>query len=696
MLRWSSTNVSSCIALGGWSGSEPTSGSAATRALSTTTIYTLSCTGLGGTISQSVMVSVASSAAEGSSCSAANGRLTLQARAVRSAGVAPFLAFFDATETSDSAIAATRTAFQDVSYTWNFGDTGASGSGTWGHGANAGHDSKNVATGAVAAHLYVTEDGDTSYPVTVTAYDGTNTASCNLAVTAHAPSGANGFPGSATTCVAASGMPVAGSGGCPAGAAVLRQPNIGSVFAAAFGSNKRVLFKCGDIFTGSYSINATVQRASIGAYGPCVNTSMGRPIFQNSSGNTLVFDDNSTSSVPTDIRISDIDFEDGTESITAITNYVQSGGRLGNSQLVLYNLNCGGAAQCYFLNNATQSGFIQSQTTGCGGSGNQCVYLNYAENNCLNHSSALYCGNGGYSPAYYTPVAYNAIMGNSFNGNGMGGGGSGRETLRLSACRYCVISNNTVENANTIGAVLKLHSGNTDGSASPWLGQYVEYVEVSDNLFTGTSGGQLVEISPQNNVTDERLRYVVFERNLISATHASKVLLSGVNMTARSNVLYVHSGATAISDHQIMVAQRGIEPVAQAVEVYNNTCYALTRVADCVAFTSGDGTAAAGINSWAYNNLFYNNGASAAAVVSNGSGNTVSSNTTNSAANPGLIKGTGSLSTIADFQPTESYSGGTEVPVWYDALGTPWAPTWSLGAIKPATGANATRSQGSR
>jgi hypothetical protein len=410
---------------------------------------------------------------------------------------------------------------------------------------------------------------------------------------------------------------------------------------------------------------------------------MGRPIFQNSSGNTLVFDDNSTSSVPTDIRISDIDFEDGTESITAITNYVQSGGRLGNSQIVLYNLNCGGAAQCYFLNNATQSGFIQSQTTGCGGSGNQCVYLNYAENNCLNHSNALYCGNGGYSPAYYTPVAYNAIMGNSFNGNGMGGGGSGRETLRLSACRYCVISNNTVENANTIGAVLKLHSGNTAGSASPWLGQYVEYVEVSDNLFTGTSGGQLVEISPQNNVTDERLRYVVFERNLISATHASKVLLSGVNMTARSNVLYVHSGATAISDHQIMVAQRGIEPVAQAVEVYNNTCYALTRVADCVAFTSGDGTAAAAINSWAYNNLFYNNGASAPAVANNGSGNTVSSNTTNSAANPGLIKGTGSLSTIADFQPTESYSGGTEVPVWYDALGTPWAPSWNLGAIKP-------------
>jgi hypothetical protein len=457
-----------------------------------------------------------------------------------------------------------------------------------------------------------------------------------------------------------------------------------------------VLFRCGDTFTGSYGISASVNKASIGAYGSCVGSSSGRPIFKNSGGVTLSFNDDSSTTVPTDIRVADIDFEDGTQSITAISNYVIGGGRLGNSQIVLYNLNCGGAAQCYFLNNATQSGFIQSQTTGCGGSGNQCVFLNYAENNCLNHSSALYCGNGGYSPAYYTPVAYNAIMGNYFNGNGMGGGSGGRETLRLSACRYCVISNNTVENANTIGAVLKLHSGNTAGSASPWLGQYVEYVEVSDNLFTGTSGGQLVEISPQNNVTDERLRYVVFERNLISATHASKVLLSGVNMTARNNVLYVHSGATAISDHQIMVARRGIEPVAQAVEVYNNTCYALTHVADCVAFTSGDGATAAGVNSWAYNNLFYNNGGTSAAVVNNGSGNTVSNNTTNSAANPMVINANGSFNVLSDFEPTQNYSGGTEVPVWYDALGTPWAPTWSLGAIKPATGANATRSHGSR
>ena len=58
MLSWSSTNASSCAASGGWSGSEPTSGSASTGALSTTTTFTLACSGPGGNASQAVTVNV--------------------------------------------------------------------------------------------------------------------------------------------------------------------------------------------------------------------------------------------------------------------------------------------------------------------------------------------------------------------------------------------------------------------------------------------------------------------------------------------------------------------------------------------------------------------------------------------------------------------------------------------------------------
>ena len=62
MLSWSSTNATSCTASGGWSGNEPTSGSASTGAVSVTTTYTLTCTGPGGSAAQSVTVSVSAPA----------------------------------------------------------------------------------------------------------------------------------------------------------------------------------------------------------------------------------------------------------------------------------------------------------------------------------------------------------------------------------------------------------------------------------------------------------------------------------------------------------------------------------------------------------------------------------------------------------------------------------------------------------
>ncbi len=96
-------------------------------------------------------------------------------------------------------------------YTWNFGDTGASGTDTWAYGSNKGHNSRNSATGGVAAHLYVTTGVDTAYVATVTAHSGSNTASCQLGVTAYDPAGSNGFAGTKTTCVSASGTPAPGA-----------------------------------------------------------------------------------------------------------------------------------------------------------------------------------------------------------------------------------------------------------------------------------------------------------------------------------------------------------------------------------------------------------------------------------------------------------------------------------------------------
>lgn len=57
-LSWTSTNATSCSASGNWSGSKATSGSENTGNLISSKTYTITCTGLGGTASDSVTINV--------------------------------------------------------------------------------------------------------------------------------------------------------------------------------------------------------------------------------------------------------------------------------------------------------------------------------------------------------------------------------------------------------------------------------------------------------------------------------------------------------------------------------------------------------------------------------------------------------------------------------------------------------------
>src|ERR1700722_9185887 len=57
-LQWNASNAQSCVASGGWSGTQPTSGTASTDPLTANTSYTLTCTGPGGSAAQSAEVVV--------------------------------------------------------------------------------------------------------------------------------------------------------------------------------------------------------------------------------------------------------------------------------------------------------------------------------------------------------------------------------------------------------------------------------------------------------------------------------------------------------------------------------------------------------------------------------------------------------------------------------------------------------------
>jgi hypothetical protein len=508
--------------------------------------------------------------------------------------------------------------------------------------------------------------------VTVTAYDGANTASCQLGVTAYDPASSNGFAGAKTTCVSASSTPTPGSGGCPAGAAVLSTSSYSSALGAGhFGSDKQVLFKCGDTFTGT-DTTLTGVTWSIGAYGGCQGTQTSRPIFNTASTSAGAFIINNTGTG--DGRIADIDCE-GAGTGGGCVNSPGGNGKI-SYQITLSNLHSNGNRTSYAYSQGAQWGLVGLVQTGASGIG---TFLNFNENN------PPYAGNT------VNNLDYTALLGSYINGVGAAGGSSsGIETVRISACRMCVLENNNMQNSNNVGSNLKLHNGNTNNSLPTWTGVYTEFIEISDNWF-GDNGGAGPEFAPQNAGLDERLRNIVFERNYVtnqtSGQGTRQGYASGVNMTLRDNIYYMpgNSSNYPITGHQVFT--RGVEPAAQFNEAYNNTCYAPNSIAgqECIGF-DGYGGYTPTAHSYAKNNMIYTPGSNGhLAVHDTGTGNTVSNNTVASSNNPGFMNGSGSFSLITDYKPTANYSGGTSVPVWFDALGLLWSltSTWDLGAVHP-------------
>jgi len=307
---------------------------------------------------------------------------------------------------------------------------------------------------------------DTAYVATVTAHNGAYTASCQLGVTAHDPARANGFAGTKTTCVSASGTPVAGSGGCPAGAAVLNTSSAGTALNGSR-SGKRTLFKCGDTFTGGASLSGVTW--SVGAYGGCQDTQSNRPIMRGT------FNVNMQSTG--DGRIADLNFEStGGSAVLSNSNYDYI-----PYQITLYNLLSNGNNTSFYTAQGAQWGYIQLVQTGMGV--NQGTFINYAQNNQSQWGTN----------SLYNNIDYQAVLGSSFNGVGAPNNGAGIEPVRVSACRMCVFENNVFENANNVGSVFKLHNGNTKITSPTWTGVYTELIEISDNVFSGTSGAILVD-----------------------------------------------------------------------------------------------------------------------------------------------------------------------------------------------------------
>lgn len=634
--------------------------------------------------------------------------VTLAGVLSRSSGISPLTVWFDSTGTTDSDFSGNFVVFQDGNWLWNFADTQSSGKGNWSNGAQSAYSGKNLATGGIAAHMYLVPDGagDQTYTpvVTYTNPSGTVTAACTPGtVQVFDPTGTNGWPGTATTCYANSTI----GSGCPAGASqVTGQLTVPSLAV----TNKRVLFKCGDTFTTN-GVTVSGTKGSIGAYGGCQNTTTSRPIIRA----TAIFDGTLTLNNPsTDIRIADIALDGncsggGQSGSLACTGGVnggtvlidnQNGGTInstGNkpSQYTLYNLDAKNQFEAYMWSTGEQMAIIgstaQAVWQGCGF-------------NCINvrfNVAGVGAGNsgtaGGCTPSvcnwttFGAHEAYGALIGNNFtNGPNTQTHTSSAEVVRLPYMLKFVISNNTMTNAGGDGSgfgVFKIHnlsySDNvSNGGTGAFNGTYYsQYNVIADNFFGGSSGFNMVDFRPQNAQSDERVRYTVLERNVIKGTQAGatarQILLSTTNVTIRNNTF-----VNAANVWGICISQQGPEPVPQFNEIYNNSF--IGNAAEAIAIITGSncgGTTSNAPNSnVVQNNLAFITGGNAT-VLGGGGVNTISNNTATTTNNPAFVNFTGAFSAIYDFKPTANYTGGTPVNVFSDALGVPWGGTYDLGAV---------------
>jgi len=571
--------------------------------------------------------------------------ITLANVASRVSGVAPLAVFFDATGTTHGA--ASIRPFRDLEYQWNFGDT-AVGSATWGHGSRAGVSKRGEATGPVTAHVYETPG---TYIVKLTALDGVaaNTVS-NACVQIAVTDPNTVFSGTNTICIASGSLPVAGIGGCPAGAAVAQESNFAALVSTFALSGKRVLLRRGDIFTAATpGVIGGTGPGILGAYGTGANPQV------RASANTVLLKP-STALTPgrADWRIVDLEF-DGNGNASSIAIYPDGG----IDQLTILRVYAQRVTNAFFFNTSILN---YSNISRPGHTlWDQLAIVDSRTTNITGVSAAL---------SIYASARRFMLLGNDLNNNG-----GGEHTVRLPSIVRGVISNNLLQGQPAAKHAFTLRAA-VHGSAGVEEGLDTQYVVVSDNKFIGATGAaQTTMYGPQASTADERVADTITERNWYVAgggangTQVALQLLAHREQTIRNN-LFDTSGGKA---HGGIIVSKYGSIVPDQIRIYHNTFFSSDVDNDFLAVSIASANVT---NVIVQNNLGYSPldtqswmmdcaGASSLGACA---GLTASNNSTNLQVRNDPPGFTIPPLTTTDWKPTAGYAigSGTAVPVWSD------------------------------
>ncbi|MEY4564859.1 MAG: hypothetical protein RLZZ618_4136 [Pseudomonadota bacterium] len=568
----------------------------------------------------------------------------------RVSGVAPLSVFFSTVGTTSPA---TSLPFHELKYTWSFGD--AAGGAKWAYGVRAGVASKNAASGPVAAHVFETPG---TYTVQVTSYDGVATMVKTLVVTVTDP---QLVFASNTVCVSNTAAPVAGVGGCPAGAAVELMPNWSRIGTLA-ATKKRILLKRGD----AWSMDAT---ANIG-------------LAHTGPGVLAAFGTGAAPRVSMDVNAAAIAFNEASDWRVMDLEVTSNG--VGNAKVAVTSNK--GANHLLLRLNVHDIHF--------GVSGLDTDGLAIVDSTI----ERTFLANNGIG-AYLDRVDHLAILGSKNRDN------PGNHGLRVQGTANAVISHNQFDTPSATGDVLTVRgktfiSAGASGAqanqdAATWTGTWTENVVVSDNVIDGSmDSGYALWIGPQSIYHAERLRNIIVERNLVKGKQLYAAAFQvAENLTVRNNLLI--SKYTYVLG---LISNSNVgSPKPSSSYIYNNTLYkpdvSITTAFSAVSILGTGYTGVVLKNNLAYGPGNARDGATngnAATFIAPQNGvlgvnYTLLNNSTNAQVNAVNPFATGAPVNVTDFAPGAlgyAVSGtGAAVPVWDDMFETPLTTLHSLGAI---------------
>jgi PKD repeat protein len=392
--------------------------------------------------------------------------------------------------------------------------------------------SRNQATGPVAAHVF---ESPGAYTVSLTVLDGAAPATKSVQITVTDPDTVF----AANTLCVGNAPPAAGSGGCPAGAAVLATSDFDAAINGNIASRKRILFRRGDTFVSSENASIRLNGPGlIGAFGsgaaPVVNISGNNYAIQLSSGATPGI---------RDWRIMDLEINGNGGSQT---NGVQAEG--GIDQVTLLRLNI---HDVHF--GVQMSPFILDFYGGQHRLWDQLAVVDSTIRTIIG-------GGGGYN--LYVGAQRFALMGNL-----LGDSTGAEHILRTPNIVKAVISHNDMSNPAPAKHTVKLQAHVFDVSPTG----FSEALVMSDNKFSGGAGVDwTVTVGPENAQSDEKVRDLVIERNWF-APHASQriaLILWAQDVTVRNNLFNLTG---TLEQNGVVVERRGVEPPPANVHVYHNT-----------------------------------------------------------------------------------------------------------------------------